>query len=109
MKNKFLAAAILTAAIAIAASLLAGAQLLPLPALIPTLLRWLAIFLIAAYATSRRSLTTWIFVGLLAGAELGYDAPAFAVNLQLLGTIFLRLIIVIIAPMIFGVLVVFID
>jgi len=106
MKNKFLAAAIVAATIAIAITLLADAHLLPLPALIPTLLRWLAIFLIAAYATSRRSLTTWIFVGLLAGAELGYDAPAFAVNLQLLGTIFLRLIKVIIAPLLFGVLVV---
>src|SRR5436309_8038971 len=106
MKNKFLAAAIVAATIAIAITLLADAHLLPLPALIPTLLRWLAIFLIAAYATSRRSLTTWIFVGLLAGAELGYDAPAFAVNLQLLGAIFLRLIKVIIAPLLFGVLVV---
>jgi proton glutamate symport protein len=106
MKNKLLAAAVVAATIAIAASLLAGAHLLPLPALIPTLLRWLTIFLIAAYATSRRSLTSWIFVGLLAGAELGYDAPAVAVNLQLLGTIFLRLIKVIIAPLLFGVLVV---
>ena len=106
MKNKFLAAAVAAATIASAASLLAGAHILPLPALLATLLRWLAIFLIASYATSRRSLTTWIFVGLLAGAEVGYDAPAVAVNLQLLGTIFLRLIKVIIAPLLFGVLVV---
>src|SRR5258708_25814935 len=106
MKNKFLAAAILAATIAIAASLFAGAHALPLPALVPTLLRWLAILLIAAHATSRRSLTAWIFVGLLAGAELGHDAPSVAVNLQLLGTIFLRLIKVIIAPLLFGVLVV---
>ena len=106
MKNKFLAAAVAAATVAIAASLLAGAHILPLPGFVPTLLRWLAIFLIASYATSRRSLTTWIFVGLLAGAEVGYDAPAVAVNLQLLGTIFLRLIKVIIAPLLFGVLVV---
>src|SRR5260370_1418018 len=106
MKNKFLAAAVVAAAIAIAASLLAGTHLLPLPALLPTLLRWLAILLIAAYATSRRSLTSWIFVGLLAGAEFGHDWPSVAVNLQLLGTIFLRLIKVIIAPLLFGVLVV---
>ena len=105
MKNKFLAAAVFAATIAIAASLLAGAHVLPLPALVATLLRLLAIFFIAAYATSRRSLTTWIFVGLLAGAEVGYDAPAVAVNLQLLGTIFLRLVKVIIAPLLFGVLV----
>ena len=106
MKNKFLAAAVVAVMIAIAASLLAGAQMLPLPGLVATLLRWLAILLIAAYATSRRSLTAWIFVGLLAGAGLGHDAPAVAVKLQLLGTIFLRLIKVIIAPLLFGVLVV---
>src|ERR1700694_3212210 len=106
MKNRLLLAAILVATVAIAASPLAVAQLAPLPALIPALLRWLAIVLIAAYATSRRSLTTWIFVGLLAGAELGHDWPSVAVNLQLLGTIFLRLIKVIIAPLLFGVLVV---
>src|SRR2546422_7307186 len=106
MKNRLLTAAVVAATIAIAASLLAGARVLPLPALVPTLLRWFAIFLIAAYATSRRSLTVWIFVGLLAGAEFGHDWPSVAVNLQLLGTIFLRLIKVIIAPLLFGVLVV---
>src|SRR5437667_6941693 len=106
MKNKLLAAAAVAATIAIAASLLASAQILALPALLTALLRWLAILLIAAYATSRRSLTTWIFVGLLAGAEFGRDWPSVAVNLQLLGTIFLRLIKVIIAPLLFGVLVV---
>src|ERR1700694_1940209 len=106
MKNKFLAAALLPAPIAIAASLLAGARMLPLPALVPTVLRWLAILLIATYATSRRSLTGWIFVGLLAGAEFGHDWASVAVKLQLLGTIFLRLIKVIIAPLLFGTLVV---
>ena len=106
MKKQLLAAAILAATIAIAASLLAGAQIVPLPALLPALLRWLAIVLLAAYATSRRSLTAWILVGLLAGAEFGHDWPSVAVNLQLLGTIFLRLIKVIIAPLLFGVLVV---
>src|SRR5258707_5869745 len=106
MKNKFLVAAAVALTIAIAVTLLASAQILALPVLFPASLRWLAIFLVAAYGTSRRSLTTWIFVGLLAGAELGHDAPAVAVNLQLLGTIFLRLIKVIIAPLLFGVLVV---
>src|SRR6266481_4031012 len=106
MKNKFLVAAAVAATIAIGVTLLVSAPIFALPALIPTLLRCIAIFLVAAYATSRRSLTTWIFVGLLAGAELGHDAPSVAVNLQLLGTIFLRLIKVIIAPLLFGVLVV---
>jgi proton glutamate symport protein len=103
MKNRLLAAAVVAATIAIAASLLASAQIV---ALATALLRWLTIILIAANAASRRSVTGWILVGLLAGAELGHDAPAFAVKLQFLGTIFLRLIKVIIAPLLFGTLVV---
>lgn len=69
-------------------------------------LRWLGIGLIAARAFRRRSLTAWILVGLLAGAEVGHDWPAFAVKLQFLGIIFLRLIKVIIAPLLFSTLVV---
>src|SRR6266851_697828 len=73
MKNKFLVAAAVALTIAIAVTLLASAQILAPPAQFPASLRWLAIFLVAAYGTSRRSLTTWIFVGLLAGAELGHS------------------------------------
>ena len=70
------------------------------------ILRWMAIILFAGYALKRRSLTVWIFLGIVAGAEFGYDRPATAVPLQVLGTIFLRLIKVIIAPLLFGTLVV---
>ena len=69
-------------------------------------IRWIAIGLLAAYATARRSLAAWIFTGLAAGAELGHDAPAIAMHFQVLGSIFLRLIKVIIAPLLFGTLVV---
>jgi Na+/H+-dicarboxylate symporter len=104
MKNNILVAAIAAVTLAIATSLLAGT--LSLPAMVPALLRWLAILLIAVHATARRSLTAWILVGLLAGAETGHDWPSLAVNLQFLGAIFLRLIKVIIAPLLFSVLVV---
>jgi proton glutamate symport protein len=69
-------------------------------------LRWIGIAVIAARAFRRRSLTAWILVGLLAGAEVGHDWPVFAVKLQFLGAIFLRLIKVIIAPLLFSTLVV---
>ena len=68
--------------------------------------RWIAIVLLAAYAVTQRSLTAWILVGLAAGAELGHDASVLAMKFQVLGTIFLRLIKVIIAPLLFGTLVV---
>jgi proton glutamate symport protein len=106
MKNRLLLAAVLAATIAVAVSLFAGAQAAGMPGIVPGILRWVAILLIAAYAASRRSLTVWILVGLLAGAEVGYDWPSTGVKLQFLGTIFLRLIKVIIAPLLFGTLVV---
>jgi proton glutamate symport protein len=69
-------------------------------------LRWAAILLFGVYAARKRSLTAWIVVGMAAGIEFGHDWPARAVQLQFLGTIFLRLIKVIIAPLLFGTLVV---
>ncbi len=104
MKNKILPAAIGVATLAIALSLLSSKSMLP--PLVPMILRWLGIALIAASAVKRRSLTPWIFFGLLAGVEVGHDFPSFAANLQFLGAIFLRLIRLIIAPLLFGTLVV---
>jgi|SRR5215471_2007978 len=59
-----------------------------------------------AYAFVRRSLTSWIIVGMFAGIEIGHDFPHAAIQLQVLSTIFLRLIKTIVAPLIFGTLVV---
>lgn len=106
MKNKLLGIVFLAATVAIAASLVGGGHATGPTALLPAILRWVAILLIAWHATVRRSLTAWIVVGLLAGAELGHDWPAVAEKLQFLGTIFLRLIKTIIAPLLFGTLVV---
>jgi len=106
MKNKLLVLAIVSATVAILASLFAGTPIALVPAVAALALRWLALVLAAAYATYRRSLTAWILVGLFAGAEFGHDAAGTAAKLQFLGTIFLRLIKVIIAPLLFGTLVV---
>ena len=67
--------------------------------------RWLALAIVLAYGCLRPSLTTWIVIAMLAGAEIGHDFPAFALTLRLLAQIFLRLIKVIIAPLLFGTLV----
>jgi proton glutamate symport protein len=53
----------------------------------------------------RISLTTWIIIALVAGIAFGAVAPKQAVGLAILGTIFLRLIKSIIAPLLFGTLV----
>jgi proton glutamate symport protein len=83
----------------------------------PTLLmacRWAALAAFCGYAWMSRSLTAWIFAGMLVGAEIGYDLKFLgdatrikvAGNFQVLSTIFLRLIKTIVAPLIFGTLVV---
>jgi proton glutamate symport protein len=53
----------------------------------------------------RISLTTWIIIALVAGIAFGAVYPKQAVPLAILGTIFLRLIKSIIAPLLFGTLV----
>src|SRR5271155_1262597 len=106
MKNRLLWALIVAATAAIAASLLESWNVVSLPTMVPVILRWVAIALLAGYAGVRRSLTAWLLVGLAAGAELGHDWPSAAENVQFVGAIFLRLIKVIIAPLLFGTLVV---
>jgi proton glutamate symport protein len=106
MKNSILAAMVVAATVAIAVSLLDGWGVVSPPEVVPVILRWVAIALLAWYAGLKRSLTAWIVVGLAAGAELGHDWPSMAERVQFLGTIFLRLIKVIIAPLLFGTLVV---
>ena len=54
----------------------------------------------------RPSLTAWIFIGLVAGIAFGAIFPQTAQKMALLGTIFLRMIKAIIAPLLFGTLVV---
>ena len=68
--------------------------------------RWVTLAGLIGYALARRSLTTWILVSMAVGAEVGHDFPAFAAKLQVLSLIFLRLIKTIIAPLLFGTLVV---
>src|SRR5438105_10472557 len=52
------------------------------------------------------SLTTKIFIGLIAGILLGYFMPAWGIAVRPLSTLFLNLIKSIIAPLIFATLVV---
>src|ERR1039458_7428305 len=69
-------------------------------------LRWIALAALVVYGCLRRTLTAWIFIAMLLGAAIGHDFPNAATNLRVLALIFLRLIKTIIAPLIFGTLVV---
>jgi proton glutamate symport protein len=95
-------------ALAIAATLAvlseSGAVALPYALLVGS--RWLLIGTLLAWGLERRSLTTWILVSMVVGAEIGHDFPAVAVNLRVLSLVFLRMIKTIIAPLLFATLVV---
>jgi len=69
-------------------------------------LRWLAIIALVVFVARRRSLTAWILVSMVIGAEVGHDFAGVAVELRFLSQIFLRLITTIVAPLLFATLVV---
>src|SRR5580692_5617514 len=79
-----------------------GASLMHAPALVALGIRCAAIALLVPFALRRGSLLAWTFLAMLAGAELGVDAPRIASQTHFLGDIFLRLIRMIVAPLIFG-------
>jgi len=63
-------------------------------------LRVASILLFVLWAVNRRRLTPWIAVAMVAGVELGLDAPAAALQIHFLSDIFLRLVKTIAAPLI---------
>ena len=69
-------------------------------------LRWVAVAALVAFAARRRSLTIWILVAMVAGVIVGHDFPNLAIQLRVLGQIFLRLIRAVVAPLLFATLVV---
>ncbi|MFT2010529.1 dicarboxylate/amino acid:cation symporter [Pontibacter sp. 13R65] len=100
---------LLTLAVITAAALVSVLQHYSLISLSETILlgmRWFCIGLLLLYGLQKRSLTTWILISMVLGAEIGYDFPAFAKELNVLSKIFLKLIKTIIAPLIFATLVV---
>ena len=54
----------------------------------------------------RKKMSLWIFSAMIIGIEVGIDFPDFAKEMSRFGTIFLRLIKSLVAPLIFATLVV---
>ena len=65
-------------------------------------IRWIAIACLVPWAVRRSSLTVWTLLAMAAGAELGVDAPRVARQLYFLGDMFLRLIRMLVAPLLFA-------
>lgn len=58
------------------------------------------------FPVRRPSLTAWILIAIVAGGAFGHFFPAAANELRILGTIFIRLIRTVVAPLLFATLVV---
>lgn len=97
---------IVVVSLAIIVTLLNQTGVISLPTAYVSVFRWIAILLISVICYQRKSLTTWILFSMVVGAEFGYDFPEFAQNLKVVSKIFLKLIKTIVAPLIFGTLVV---
>lgn len=67
--------------------------------------RWLAIAGLFLYGIKKKSLTTWILISMVIGAEIGNDFPEIGIKLQVLSKVFLKMIKTIIAPLLFATLV----
>lgn len=67
--------------------------------------RWLAIAGLIVYGFKKRSLTAWILISMVIGAEIGHDYPEIGMKLQVLSKIFLKMIKTIVAPLLFATLV----
>jgi len=84
---------------------LADRYILHVPASTFLIARWAFIVVFAIHALQRRTLTTWIFFAMLAGAAVGHDWPHVGASLRVVSLVFLRLIKTIIAPLLFATLV----
>jgi len=94
----------ITVAAVLAAFQYTGIATISAPLLLAS--RWLAIASLVLYALARKSLTTWILLSMVVGAEIGHDFPVVGVNARVASLVFLRMIKTIIAPLLFATLVV---
>lgn len=91
---------------AILVTLLKEYDIVALPDIATSIVRWAAITVICYWAWHRNNLTTWILISMVIGAEIGHDFPEISHHLNIVSKIFIRLIKTIIGPLLFGTLVV---
>src|SRR5215467_9745686 len=106
MKHGLLLAGLAIFTVVVAVSVADSRGVIHLPAISLLLARWAAIAVLFTYGIRRRLLRTWILICMVIGGELGHDFPGIADNLRVLSLVFLRMIKTIIAPLLFGTLVV---
>jgi proton glutamate symport protein len=98
-KDRVAALALLVGAVLVAAGIaIAFVHVSPIAAVC----RWIGIAAFLLFVVRRPSMMTWTFLAMLAGVELGIDAPHVAAQVRLPGDLFLRLIRMIVAPLLFA-------
>lgn len=85
---------------------LAHFQVFPLDDTALMVARWYAVGALCLYGIRNSSLTTWIILSMVIGMEFGVDFPSIASQLEVLSKIFIQLIKTVIAPLLFGTLVI---
>jgi proton glutamate symport protein len=106
MQRNLLLATAVASAIALGVTALHINQWAAMPDWLPPALRWLALAVMCGYGVSKRSLTPWIVIAMFIGMEVGHDFPGVAKNLDVISKAFMKLIKTIVAPLLFGTLVV---
>lgn len=69
-------------------------------------IRWIGLVAMMLIGIHHHKVTIWIFISMFVGAEIGYDFPEFAQGLNIFSKIFIKLVKCVIAPLIFGTLLV---
>lgn len=91
--------------IAIILTLLHEFNFLNIPAQMMFAMRWIVALILLVYASSKKSLTTWILVSMIMGVFIGIDFPNIATALHPLSKGFIKLVKTIVGPILFGTLV----
>ena len=93
MKSKYLSLTVLFAIfLAALLTIVNHYQIIAIPETALIVFRWIAISTLMAYGWQKKSLTTWILISMVVGAEIGNDFSEIAINLQVLSKIFLKMI-----------------
>jgi len=105
-KKNILITAIILLSVAVLFSFLNVKGFISLAPELMMMIRWIAIIPWIIFGFYKRTITGWIIISMIIGIEIGNDFPVFATELKILSDIFLKLIKSIIAPLLFGTLVV---
>ncbi|HEY1025886.1 MAG TPA: cation:dicarboxylase symporter family transporter [Sphingobacteriaceae bacterium] len=98
-------APVITISIAAILTFLNHYNIIPVPDTALIFSRWLAIAGLLVYGFRKKSLTAWILISMVIGAEIGHDFPEIGMKLQVLSKVFLKMIKTIVAPLLFATLV----